>query len=141
MLTLLAKDRFFWTLRLSGRPLEESRHRARWKVARIQNPVSVRYQHALKTQCQLSPKRRGQLAPTHAFARHLAIGVAIDIHWVVVEDAKLPSILALSNCVVEEPPGSHAADASFGAECRSSIHQTARMLGLEVPPNALARAD
>src|SRR5262252_10436193 len=77
MLTLLAKDRFFWTLRLSGRPLEESRHRARWKVARIQSPVSVRYQHALKTQCQLSPKRRAQLAPTHAFARHLAIGVAI----------------------------------------------------------------
>src|SRR5262249_33406463 len=77
MLTLLAKDRFFWTLRLSGRPLEESRHRARWKVARIQSPVSVRYQHALKIQCQLSPKRRGQLAPTHAFARHLAIGVAM----------------------------------------------------------------
>src|SRR6516165_4955618 len=74
MLTLLAKYRFFWTLRLSGRLLEETRHRARWKVARIQSPVSVRYQHALKTPCQLSPKRRGQLAPTHAFARHLAIG-------------------------------------------------------------------
>ena len=41
MLTLLAKDRFFWTLRLSGRPLEETRRRARWKVARIQGPVSV----------------------------------------------------------------------------------------------------
>src|SRR5262245_21718547 len=80
MLPLLAKDRFFWTLRLSGRPLEEPRHRARWKVARIQSPVSVRYQHALKTLRPLSPKRRGQLAPTHAFARHLAIGVAIDIY-------------------------------------------------------------
>ena len=80
----------FWTLRLSGRLLEETRRRARWKVARIQSPVSARYQHALKTLCQLSPKRRGQLAPTHAFARHLAIGVAIDIYWVVVEDAKLP---------------------------------------------------
>jgi hypothetical protein len=50
----------------------------------------VRYQHALKTLRQLSPKRRMQLARTHAFARHLAIGVAIDIYWVVVEDAKLP---------------------------------------------------
>src|SRR6516164_6376832 len=98
MLTLLAKDRFFWTLSRSGRPLEESRHRARWKVARIQSPVSVRYQHALKTLRPLSPKRRGQLAPTHAFARHLAIGVAIDIYWVVVE----------------EPAWSHAGDASFG---------------------------
>src|SRR5215472_653733 len=90
MLTLLAKDRFFWTLRLSGRPLEETRHRPRWKVARIQGPVSVRYQHASKALQKLSSKRRGQLAPTHAFARHLAIGVAIDIYWVVVEDAKSP---------------------------------------------------
>src|SRR5262249_52706871 len=105
MLTLLAKDRFFWTLRLSDRPLEESRHQARWKVARIQSLVSVRYQHALKTLCQLSPKRRGQLAPTHAFARHLAIGAAIDIYWVVAEDANYPSILALSNCVEESPRG------------------------------------
>ena len=90
MLTLLAKDRFFWTLSRLGRPLVEPRHRARWEVACIEGPVSVRYQHALKTLRQLSPKRRGQLAPTHAFARHLAIGVAIDIYWVVVEDAKLP---------------------------------------------------
>src|SRR5262249_2711721 len=80
MLILLAKDRFFWTLSLSGRPLKEAHHWARWKVARIQSPVSVRSQHAWKTPCQLSPKRRGQLAPTHAFARHLAIGVAIDIY-------------------------------------------------------------
>src|SRR5215831_5186928 len=90
MLTLPAKNRFFWTLSRLGRPLAESRHRARREVARIQSPVSVRYQHALKTPCQLSPKRQGQLAPTHAFARHLAIRVAIDIYWVVVEDAKLP---------------------------------------------------
>src|SRR6266446_5010555 len=27
---------------------------------------------------QLLPKRRGQLAPTYAFARHLAIGVGMD---------------------------------------------------------------
>ena len=54
------------------------RHRERWEVARIEGLVSVRYQHALKTLRQLSPKRRAQLAPTHAFARHLAIGVAID---------------------------------------------------------------
>ena len=89
MLTLLAKDRFFWTLGRLGRLLEETRRQARWKVARIQSPVSVRYQHALKTPCQLSPKRRGQLAPTQAFARHLAILVAIDIYWVVVKDANL----------------------------------------------------
>ena len=89
MLTLPAKDRFFWTLSRLGRPLVESRHRARWEVACIEGPVSVRYQHALKTLRQLSPKRRAQLAPTHAFARHLAIGVAIDIYWIVVEDAKL----------------------------------------------------
>src|SRR5262249_23882753 len=94
MLTLPAKYRFFWTLRLSGRLLEETRRRARWKVARIQSPVSVRYQHALKTPCQLLPKRRGELAPTYAFARHVAIRVAIDIYWVVVEDAKLPTAFA-----------------------------------------------
>src|SRR5215510_9720784 len=90
MLTPLAKDRFFWTLRLPGRPLEEFRYQARRKVACIQDPVSVRYQHALKNLRELSPKRRAQSAPTHAFARHLAIGVAIDIYWAVVEDAKLP---------------------------------------------------
>ena len=90
MLTLLAKDQFFWTLSRLGRPLVESRHRARWEVACIEGPVSVRYQHALKTLRQLWPKRRAQLAPTHAFACHLAIGVAIDIYWVVVEDATLP---------------------------------------------------
>src|SRR6516225_9899234 len=90
MLTPLAKDRFFWTLRLPGRPLEETRHRAGWKVARIQASVSVRYQHALKNLRELPPKRRAQSAPTHAFARHLAIGVAIDIYRAVVEDAKLP---------------------------------------------------
>ena len=89
MLTLPAKDRFFWTLSRLGRPLVESRHRARWEVARIQGPVFVRYQHALKTLRQLSPKRRGQLSPIHAFARHLAMGVAIGIYWIVVEDAKL----------------------------------------------------
>jgi hypothetical protein len=97
MLPLLAKDRFFWTLRLSGRAPEETRHRARWKVARIQGPVSVRYQHALKTLRKLSSKRQGQLVPTHAFARHLAIGVAIDIYWVVVEDTNLHQF-----CVGEE---------------------------------------
>ena len=58
MLILLAKDRFFWTLRLSGRPLEETHRRTRWKVARIQGPVSVRYQHALKTLRQLAKKAR-----------------------------------------------------------------------------------
>src|SRR5262245_593811 len=31
MLTPLAKDRFFWTLRLPGRPLEKTRHRAGWE--------------------------------------------------------------------------------------------------------------
>src|SRR5262249_57202218 len=78
MLTLLAKDRFFWTLSRLGRPLVESRHRAGREVACIEGPVSVRYQHALKTLRQLSPKRRAQLAPTHAFSRHLPIGGAID---------------------------------------------------------------
>ena len=33
----------------------------------------MRYQHALKNLRQLLPKRRAQLAPKHAFARHLAI--------------------------------------------------------------------
>src|SRR5262245_27296798 len=126
MLTLLAKDRFFWTLRLAGRPLEESRHRARWEVACIEGPVSVRYQHALKTLRQLSPKKRAQLAPTHAFARHLAIDVAIDIYWVVVETPNYPSILALSNCVVEEPPWSHAGDASFGRSASPIFQRPAK---------------
>jgi hypothetical protein len=35
-------------------------------------------------------------------ARHLAIGVAVDIDRIVVEDAELPiNTLALSNCAVE----------------------------------------
>src|SRR5436190_12714247 len=64
MLPLLAQHRFFWRLRLSGRSLEETRHRAGWKVARIQGPVSARYQHALKTLRNLWPKRRGQAGTT-----------------------------------------------------------------------------
>ena len=41
MLPLLARDRLFWRLRPSGRSLEETRHRAGWKVARIQGPVVI----------------------------------------------------------------------------------------------------
>src|SRR5215470_10302467 len=104
MLTLLAKDRFFWTLSRLGRPLAESRHRARWEVARIQSPVSVRYQHALKTLRQLSPKRRAQLAPTHAL-RVISRLVSLTIFTgPLPRTPNYPSILALSNCVVEIPP-------------------------------------
>jgi hypothetical protein len=76
MLSPLAKVRFCWTLGPSDQLLGEHRHPADWKVARIQGPVSVRQQHALKNLRQLSPKTQAQLAPTLAFARHLAIGVA-----------------------------------------------------------------
>jgi hypothetical protein len=70
MLPLLAKIRFSWTLGPSDQLSEELRHLADWKVARIQGPVSVRQQHALKDLRQLSPKTQAQLAPTLAFARH-----------------------------------------------------------------------
>jgi hypothetical protein len=58
--------------------------------------------HALTSLRQLSPKKRTQLLSVPAFARHLAIDVAIDGYWSVVKDVKRdPTILALSNCVVE----------------------------------------
>ena len=38
-------------------------------------------QHASKSLRQLSPERRAQLAPKHAFARHLAMGLAVDARF------------------------------------------------------------
>jgi hypothetical protein len=58
MLPLLAKVLLFWTLELSGRPLENFRDRE--KAAYIEGWVSVRRQYALKNLLQLSPKRQAQ---------------------------------------------------------------------------------
>src|SRR5262245_52396972 len=76
MRTLLAKDRFLWTPRLSGRPLGQLRHRVRWEGAHIQGPASV---HVPRTPWRLPPRRRAQLAPADALAHHLAIAVYRDI--------------------------------------------------------------
>jgi hypothetical protein len=58
MLSLLAKVLLFWTLELSGRTLENFRHRE--KVAYIEGWVSVRRQYARKNLLQLLPKRQAQ---------------------------------------------------------------------------------
>jgi hypothetical protein len=58
MLPPLAKVILFWTLELSGRPLENFRHRE--KVAYIEGWVSVRCQYAQKSLLQLLPQRQAQ---------------------------------------------------------------------------------
>jgi hypothetical protein len=104
MLILLAKGRFFWTVRLSGRLLEETHRRTRWKVARIQGPVSVRYQHALKNLRKSSSNRRGQLALTHASSRSSPDWCHYRFTRSMSKTPNYQSILALSNCVVEKFP-------------------------------------
>ena len=64
--------------------------------------MSVRcQQHALKDLRQSLPKKRVQLAPAHALARHLVTVVLSIFRGTVVEDPTYPPILTLSKCVVE----------------------------------------
>lgn len=68
---------------------------------------------------QLLPKRRGQLAPTYAFARHLAIGVAIDIYWVGVQEPITSAAIVPSWSMVKSPRTHRIPSTSrFGRELR-----------------------
>src|SRR5579872_173268 len=106
---LLAKDRFSGRRERSARLPEELCRRARRTLAHMCGQesahllsahllsvhlfvpcLSVRRQYALKVLRQLSPERRTQRAAAHAFARHLAIGVAVDRNGAIVAAAKVP---------------------------------------------------